>query len=266
MKCKKCGRKVTQDEEFCPYCGEEIITDKLEEILPFFKSPKDKPTEPMPTYKRLFYVLINPVETFWDYTQRQDRAGPALVLLTLILTTSLYYVALLSHFTFPVFDVNVIVLMLGSLVPLFLFNFVVVFVNLIALGAFFHIGVRLVGAKTKLGGTLGVTLYALTPLAVFRLIVVIILWGLVGPVGGVGWTGDLSAYFAGVFASPLWGSIRFVENLILIWVGLVAAIGFKERFDISVLSAILIAAISVFIYANLLQLSFLFSIIPNGGS
>ncbi|MHA2407946.1 MAG: YIP1 family protein [Candidatus Ranarchaeia archaeon] len=266
MKCKKCGRKITQGEEFCPYCGEEIVTDKLEEVLPFFKSPKDKPSEPMSTYKRLFFVLVNPVKTFWDYTQRQDRAGPALVFLTLIMTTSLYYIALLSHFTFPFFDVNILVLMLGSLIPLFLFNFVVVFINLIALAAFLHIGVRLVGVKTKLGGTLGVTLYALTPLAVFRLIVVLILWVAGSPVWGVGWTGDLSAYFAGFFASPLWGSIRFVENLILIWVGLVAAIGFKERFDLSVLSAILIASISVLIYANLTQLSFLLSIIPNGGS
>jgi hypothetical protein len=95
---------------------------------------------------------------------------------------------------------------------------------------------------------------------------VIILLVAVGPIGSVGWTGDLSAYFAGIFSSPLWGGIRFAENIILIWVGLIAAIGIKERFDLSVLSSLLIASISVLLYANLTQLGFLLSIIPNGGS
>ncbi len=266
MKCKNCGRKLSRDEEFCPYCGEEVITDKLEEILPFFKTPRDQPSEPMPTHKRLLYVLINPVETFWDYSQLQDRAGPAIVFLALMLTTSLYYLALLSHFTFPAYDLGVLVMMLSTLVPLLLFNYIAVFVNLIALAGLFHIGLRFVGVKTKMGGTMGVTLYALTPLALLRVIVVLILWLGLGPAGGVSWTSDLSAYFAGVFSSPLIGGIRLVENVILVWVGLIAAIGFKERFDVSVLTSLIIASIGVFIYANLTQMSFLIVLLPSGGS
>ncbi|MHA1917409.1 MAG: YIP1 family protein [Candidatus Ranarchaeia archaeon] len=264
MKCKKCGKVLSKDDEFCPYCGEENITDKLEEVLPFFKPPKERLTEPMSSMKRIFYILIKPIETFYDYSQLPDRIGPMLVFLLLILSVSLYYPAIMSHFIFPDGGPPFIFLVLGSLLPLFLFSYIGIFANLLALVVLLHIGSRLSGSQKKISNTFGLTLYSLAPLAIYRSIIVLVLYFGLGSFGSINWSTDLSLFFESFFISQFWGIIILIENLILIWVGLVAAIGIKQHHDLPIITSIIIASISLIIYSNLTHIGFLISLLQMG--
>ncbi|MHA1340626.1 MAG: TFIIB-type zinc ribbon-containing protein [Promethearchaeota archaeon] len=108
MRCPSCGNDVSKFDYVCIYCGTVLRMDSLERI-PIFKRVEEEWTNPMPRWKRLIYVIINPSRAFWDIIHNRKKIGGNLVYLFSCIAFGLIGAAAFSHIQLPPLSIDPII-------------------------------------------------------------------------------------------------------------------------------------------------------------
>ena len=259
VKCPSCDSEVTIDTILCPKCGVNVQDAVLERVIPVFRRPKTDSNEPIGKIRRLIYIYFKPAEVYQEYVAIGGAFGPAIFFILPVILMSLIYPVFWTHV--PIIEAinpnSRFLMMFSGWLGVFLFEMILSFFLVLTLTTIYHLGARLVGGKGKWRQSWGITCFALAPVVIGRIIGLILLW--VTPIPGIApiSVSSLTSSIGGIlFSTPQWNLTQIIERVFFIWTGLWAAIGIRERYEIGIPAAILIAALGTFIFVNLSSIGF----------
>ncbi|MHA1712890.1 MAG: YIP1 family protein [Candidatus Ranarchaeia archaeon] len=257
VKCPSCGTEVSLDTVTCPHCGAKVQDEILERVIPIFRRPRSGLVEPMGSIKRMIRIFYRPADVYMDYVNSPDFFTPFLFMIIPLLLMSLVYPAFWTHFIILDADPAALPIMIFvAWIGIFIFEFIVTFFLVFALVTILFIGARLAGGKGTWRGGWGITLYAMSPLIIARLIILVLIW--ITPLPGAAAVSihDSSILTSLLFNSPQWQISLLIERVFFVWVGLLAAIGLRENYKLGIIPAVLVASIGVFVFVNLSVIGF----------
>ncbi|MFO8020362.1 MAG: zinc ribbon domain-containing protein [Promethearchaeia archaeon] len=98
QRCPRCGNKNRANSYACTFCGKRLRTESIEK-LPIFKRFEAKEwTHPLPWYRKIYNLFVNPSKAFWDINHKRSKAPGMLILLFNALLYGLFGLAIFSHF------------------------------------------------------------------------------------------------------------------------------------------------------------------------
>ncbi|MHA1698990.1 MAG: hypothetical protein ACTSWN_09150 [Promethearchaeota archaeon] len=75
MRCPYCGNRVQKNQYTCVVCGRQLIVEKIENLIPYFKRHEEKWRKPFNMFERFKLILINPGKAFWDISHKPSLSA-----------------------------------------------------------------------------------------------------------------------------------------------------------------------------------------------
>lgn len=129
MYCKKCGKEISNESLYCPFCGEKQVQKEMDAIMPFLRQEKKKVIcfSCWIILNTIFYLVIgNPNEE--DFIPHHSGFGPLTYIVCTFLAPSLLLAFregikyLQIHSTMNANIIKIISLIIG-LIPVFFLVF-----------------------------------------------------------------------------------------------------------------------------------------------
>lgn len=220
LRCPQCHHRIHPRDPTCGFCGFRFRYDRFERVLPFMRRPERRWQGRLSLRQRLWSTLAVPSIAFWDIAREPDRAGPFLVFLGNLFSTTLFYLLIIMK------TPETSILAYGYWGVFLIFSLFYLIYNLFFYGII-DITIRLSGRKAAFWDTFKIGQYSALPLMLANILSLIVLLILLPSVPGV----ELS--FLVFPYQPIWLVYYTLTAVASLWSAFLLALGLRERYHMS---------------------------------